>query len=63
MRIDEIINIDDDILGGQPVFTGTRIPVETLFDCLEEGIPLEEFLEEFPTVTKDQVVVLFGSCK
>lgn len=52
----EIISNDPDILGGTPVFKGTRVPVETLFLHLEKGISLNEFLEDFPTVTKAQAV-------
>lgn len=55
MKID-VINIDKEILGGTPVFSGTRVPVETLFMHLEKGIPLEEFLEDFPTVTREQAI-------
>jgi uncharacterized protein (DUF433 family) len=58
MDLNEIITIDNDILGGQPVFKGTRIPVESLFDHIEAGVPLDEFLEEFPTVSKDQAIAL-----
>jgi uncharacterized protein (DUF433 family) len=47
-----------DILGGTPVFAGTRVPVQTLFDYLEEGNSFEEFLEDFPSVSREQVVVL-----
>jgi uncharacterized protein (DUF433 family) len=56
MELRDLINIDPEVLGGQPVFKGTRVPIETLFDHLEAGIPLEEFLEDFPTVSKDQAV-------
>ena len=56
--IKAIINIDADILGGQPVFTGTRVPVESLFLHLEKGISLDEFLDDFPTVTRRQAVAL-----
>ena len=58
MEINEIINVDEDILGGQPVFKGTRVPVESLFDHLEAGVPLDEFLDDFPTVSKEQAVAL-----
>lgn len=54
MGITEFISIDPEILGGQPVFKGTRVPIESLFDHLEAGVSLDEFLEDFPTVTKDQ---------
>ncbi|MDO1445961.1 DUF433 domain-containing protein [Rhodocytophaga aerolata] len=55
MKID-VITVDKEILGGTPVFSGTRVPVETLFMHLEKGISLKEFLEDFPTVTREQAV-------
>ena len=58
MDIRSVINMDKDILGGQPVFTGTRVPLESLFDHLEAGVSLEEFLEDFPTVSREQAVAL-----
>ena len=58
MNIKEIITIDKDILGGQPVFSGTRVSVESLFDHLEAGISLDEFLDDFPTVSKAQAIAL-----
>jgi len=58
MDIKDIITIDKDILGGQPVFSGTRVPVESLFDHLEAGVPLDEFLDDFPTVSKSQAIAL-----
>ena len=58
MDIKEIINVDAEILSGQPVFTGTRVPLETLFDHLESGISLDEFLDDFPTVSKEQAIAL-----
>lgn len=58
MDIRELITIDKEILGGQTVFKGTRVPVETLFDHLEAGVSLDIFLEDFPTVTKEQAVAL-----
>ena len=53
-----IINIDSEILGGTPVFLGTRVPAKNLFDYLEEGETMEEFLEDFPSVKKEQVIKL-----
>lgn len=47
------ITVDPDILGGTPVFKGTRVPVRTLFDYLEGNYTLEEFLECFPSVTRE----------
>ena len=49
----ELITVNSNILGGAPVFKGTRVPVRTLFEYLERGYSLEEFLECFPSVTKD----------
>ncbi len=51
MDIHELITIDNDILGGQPVFKGIRVPVVSLFDHLEAGVSLDEFLDDFPTVS------------
>ncbi|WP_373495483.1 DUF433 domain-containing protein [Aquiflexum sp.] len=50
------ITIDPEIQNGQPVFSGTRVPVETLFWHLEKGISIDEFLEDFPSVTKQQAI-------
>lgn len=60
MDIRELITIDEDILGGQTVFKGTRVPIESLFDHLEAGVTLDEFLEDFPSVTKTQAVALLN---
>jgi uncharacterized protein (DUF433 family) len=49
----ELITVNPNILGGAPVFKGTRVPVRTLFEYLERGYSIEEFLECFPSVTKD----------
>jgi uncharacterized protein (DUF433 family) len=58
MDIKKLITIDEEILGGQPVFAGTRVPIETLFDHLESGVPLDEFLTDFPAVSREQAVDL-----
>jgi uncharacterized protein (DUF433 family) len=58
MNIRTLITVDNDILGGIPVFKGTRVPVESLFDHLEAGISLDDFLNDFPSVTKEQAVSL-----
>lgn len=60
MNIHEIISVDKDVLSGQVVFRGTRVPVETLFDHLESGVSLDEFLEDFPTVNREQDVGLLN---
>lgn len=51
-----VIQIVPEILGGTPVFQGTRVPIQNLFDYLEEGQSLNEFLEDFPTVSREQAV-------
>ena len=50
------INVDKEILSGTPVFIGTRVPVAALLDNLEVGVSLNEFLENFPTVKREQAV-------
>ncbi|MEM9830085.1 MAG: DUF433 domain-containing protein [Bacteroidota bacterium] len=54
MKVD-VININPEIMGGTPVFNGTRVPIETLFDHLERGITIDAFLDDYPTVSKEQV--------
>jgi uncharacterized protein (DUF433 family) len=56
MNTSELITVDPEILGGTPVFAGTRVPVKTLFEYLEDNYTLEEFLECFPTVTREMAV-------
>ncbi len=63
MRDQEVIHSDPEILGGTPVFVGTRVPVQTLLDYLEGGHPLAEFLDDFPTVTKAQAVSALEQAK
>jgi uncharacterized protein (DUF433 family) len=58
MITDELITVDPDILGGTPVFSGTRVPVKTLFEYLEDDYSLDEFLECFPTVTRQMATNL-----
>lgn len=53
MQSSDLITVDPDVLGGTPVFKGTRVPVKTLFEYLENNYSLEEFLESFPSVTRD----------
>jgi uncharacterized protein (DUF433 family) len=53
MNSKDLITIDADILGGTPVFRGTRVPVKTFFEYLENDYSLEEFLECFPSVSRD----------
>ena len=51
-----VAHSDPEIMGGEPVFVGTRVPVRNLFDYLEAGDSLDEFLQSFPTVTREQAV-------
>jgi len=54
--MNKIINIDPEILSGTPVFTGTRVPVKKLFDYLETDETLETFLDDFPSVKREQAL-------
>jgi len=51
-----VVHSDPDILGGTPVFVGTRVPVRSLFDYLESGDTLDEFLTQFPSVKREQAI-------
>lgn len=53
-----IISASPEIMGGTPVFTGTRVPVQTLLDYLKAGESIDDFLDGFPTVTREQVIAL-----
>ena len=63
MKRSNVIVIDPEILGGTPVFAGTRVPVETLMDYLRAGHSLERFLEGFPTVSRDQAKAFFAQMR
>lgn len=52
----DLVEIDPEKMSGTPVFVGTRVPIQNLFDCLEGGEDVDEFLDQFPTVTRDQVL-------
>jgi uncharacterized protein (DUF433 family) len=52
----KVIHSDPGILGGTPVFVGTRVPLQNLIDCLEAGDDLDQFLASFPSVTREQAV-------
>lgn len=56
MQLSQVVHSDPDILGGKPVFVGTRVPVQSLFDYLEGGDTLDEFLRQFPSVRREQAV-------
>lgn len=63
MRTKEVIHRDPDILGGTPVFVGTRVPFQALMDYLEAGHPLSDFLKDFPTVTRKQALTALEQAK
>ena len=56
MKLDQIVHSDPEVLSGEPVFVGTRVPVRNLLDYLEGGETLEEFREDFPSVTREQAI-------
>ena len=58
-----IISINPDVMGGTPVFDGTRVPVQTLIDYLEGGESIDDFLDGFPTVRREQVIELLEEAK
>ena len=57
------VTCSPDVLGGAPVFAGTRVPVQTLIEYLEGGDTIDDFLEGFPTVTRQQVVAFLEEAK
>jgi uncharacterized protein (DUF433 family) len=59
-QLSQIVHSDPEILSGTPVFIGTRVPVQSLFDYLEGGETLDEFLHQFPSVTREQAVAVLG---
>jgi len=56
VELKAVVHSDHEILGGTPVFVGTRVPVRSLFDYLEAGETLEEFLRQFPSVKREQAI-------
>jgi uncharacterized protein (DUF433 family) len=59
--IKSVICSDPEVMGGTPVFCGTRVPVQTLIEYLEAGDSIDQFLEGFPTVTREQVIAFLGA--
>lgn len=59
----KIISCSPDILGGTPVFAGTRVPVQTLLDYLEGGESIDDFLEGFPSVKREQIIAFLEEAK
>lgn len=58
-----VVSISPEVMGGSPVFEGTRVPVQTLIDYLEGGENIDDFLKGFPTVTREQVIALLEEVK
>jgi uncharacterized protein (DUF433 family) len=58
-----VVSRNPEIMGGTPVFVGTRVPVQTLLDYLEAGDTIDEFLEGFPTVKREQVIAFLEQAK
>jgi uncharacterized protein (DUF433 family) len=58
-----VVSRNPDVMGGTPVFAGTRVPVQTLLDYLEAGGSIDEFLEGFPSVTREQVIAFLEQAK
>ncbi len=63
MKETSVVRSDPDILGGTPVFVGTRVPVQALIDYIEGGHSLNEFLDDFPTVTRDVAIAALEQAK
>jgi uncharacterized protein (DUF433 family) len=59
----KLISLDPEILSGTPVFAGTRVPVKTLFDHLEAGDPIEVFLDDFPSVSRELAVAVLQEAR
>ncbi len=63
MESTRLIERDPEKLGGTPVFHGTRVPIQNLFECLEGGETLDEFLDQYPTVTREQALKVLEASK
>jgi uncharacterized protein (DUF433 family) len=61
--VSSVVSQDPDVLGGEPVFAGTRVPVKSLFDHLEAGDSIDYFLEGFPSVKREQVIALLEEAR
>ena len=58
-----VVSVDPEVMGGAPVFPGTRVPVQTLLDYIEAGETIDDFLEGFPSVTRGQVIAFLEEAK
>ena len=57
-----VVSVSSEVMGGTPVFKGTRVPVQTLIDYLEGGESIDDFVKGFPTVSREQVIELLEAC-
>lgn len=58
-----VVKIDPEIMHGEPCFAGTRVPIQHLIDYLEGGDSIDEFLEDFPSVTRDQIIAFLEEAR
>jgi uncharacterized protein (DUF433 family) len=58
-----VVSRDPEVMGGTPVFSGTRVPIQTLIEYLEAGDSIDQFLEGFPSVTREQVIAFLEEAK
>ena len=63
MKQSVVVSVSADVMGGAAVFYGTRVPVQTLLDYLEAGESIDDFLEGFPSVTREQVIAFLEQAK
>jgi uncharacterized protein (DUF433 family) len=63
LPLTQVISVAPDLMSGTPVFTGTRVPVQTLLHYLEAGESIEDFLDGFPTVKREQVIAFLEEAK
>ncbi|MBX7047159.1 MAG: DUF433 domain-containing protein [Ignavibacteria bacterium] len=63
MKLTDIVTMNEEVQNGSPVFKGTRVPIQSLFWHLESRISIDEFLEDFPSVKKEQVIELLELLK
>ncbi|MDB4793430.1 DUF433 domain-containing protein [Methylacidiphilales bacterium] len=63
LSLNQVVWVDPERMSGMPCFTGTRVPVQALLDHLEAGVTLDEFLEGFPTVSREQAVAFLELAK
>jgi len=62
-KLNDIVHSDPEIMGGTPVFVGTRVPLQNLIDYLEGGESIEDFMDAFPTVKREQVIAVIEAGK